>query len=426
MKCFKKEIKRKKFLAINSIPISTSKSSGFSLAISNNKKVICFGNNEYGALGNNPPNKIYPPNFLNTQEYISVSCGFSHSLLLNGNGKVFSIGNNSFGELGNLPLENRTFPEEIYLSGGYDGTNCVNISAGTYFSLILLDNGNVLSFGYNLDGALGLSDYENRIIPTLIPSISKAISISAGSRGSLVLLEDGKVLAFGSNEYGALGIGQLYEKTNVPVNVILEEKCVSISSGTDYSLFLTKKGNVYSSGHNEYGNLGTGNENDVFIPVKIQGKYIFICAGQINSFFIDKDGNLYGCGYGGDGNLGNGTFDNSSNVIKLPISNCIYISSGMVTFVLLSNGAFLTSGVNTNTYYQLGRDTGGVNSDTFGEINIDQIGTNKITVKIKNLFFGKIKLKQTIERGINYLRQINGKKYTYSYPLQNSYLEIIK
>jgi hypothetical protein len=46
---------------------------------------------------------------------------------------------------------------------------------------------------------LGVGDFENRIIPTLIPILNNIKQISAGAVNSMVLNNDKKYLSFGSN-----------------------------------------------------------------------------------------------------------------------------------------------------------------------------------------------------------------------------------
>ena len=49
-----------------------------------------------------------------------------------------------------------------------------------------------MSFGSNYDGQLGLGDYNDRYVPTLIPNLTNVVSISAGGYHSFFLLSKSK------------------------------------------------------------------------------------------------------------------------------------------------------------------------------------------------------------------------------------------
>ena len=82
-----------------------------------------------------------------------------------------------------------------------------NISAGTFYSLVLTENGQVYAFGDNGYGQLGLGDTNNRLVPTSIPMLNNIMQISAGMDYSLVLAENGQEKALGRNKGGQLGLG---------------------------------------------------------------------------------------------------------------------------------------------------------------------------------------------------------------------------
>jgi E3 ubiquitin-protein ligase HERC4 len=76
---------------------------------------------------------------------LQITSGSYNSLLLNTNNQIFSFGSNSNGQLGlNLPLSiNITIPTQIIIS------NIKQISCGNYHCLLLNNNGSVYSFGMN-------------------------------------------------------------------------------------------------------------------------------------------------------------------------------------------------------------------------------------------------------------------------------------
>src|SRR5437868_13177912 len=59
-----------------------------------------------------------------------------------------------------------------------------NISAGSFHSLILTNNGQIYAFGSNANGQLGLGDHSGKNKPTMIPTLNHMIQIATGHRHS--------------------------------------------------------------------------------------------------------------------------------------------------------------------------------------------------------------------------------------------------
>jgi hypothetical protein len=94
-------------------------------------------------------------------------------------------------------------------------------------------------------------------------------AISASWTHSLALMADGTVRAWGANKFGEIGtstVSQCGSATNSeacalsPVTVPLPP-ATGVSAGFSFSLAIVG-GQVYSWGHNEYGQLGSGGEEE--------------------------------------------------------------------------------------------------------------------------------------------------------------------
>lgn len=80
---------------------------------------------------------------------------------------------------------------------------------------LIYDGKELLVFGYNENGELGLSDNENRNKPTLLMQTDQIRLIVCGDSHTFILKQKGKLLTCGSNLYGQLGLGH-NEDRNVP------------------------------------------------------------------------------------------------------------------------------------------------------------------------------------------------------------------
>ena len=81
------------------------------------------------------------------------------------------------------------------------GKRVVAIATGGWHSMVLTDEGTMLSFGLGRDGRLGHGDEVGQLEPKVIDALRgvRVVAIAAGLEHSMVLTDDGKVLSFGSN-----------------------------------------------------------------------------------------------------------------------------------------------------------------------------------------------------------------------------------
>jgi alpha-tubulin suppressor-like RCC1 family protein len=136
-------------------------------------KVYCFGQREFGRLGNNSttagivssPNEVVKSNGTALDHIIKVSAGPRHTLALDDQGHVWSWGCNANGELGDGTTTNshRGYAAKVQYNGA-DLPNIVNISAGGVedagFSLATAEDGTIYAWGANSYGQLGTGTTE--------------------------------------------------------------------------------------------------------------------------------------------------------------------------------------------------------------------------------------------------------------------------
>ena len=91
-------------------------------------------------------------------------------------------------------------------------TNIRSVAAAESFSLALLSDGTVASWGGNVYGQLGNNGYkanwELGKSHVQVSGLSGVKAIAAANTHALALLSDGTVRTWGSNQYGQLGNGK--------------------------------------------------------------------------------------------------------------------------------------------------------------------------------------------------------------------------
>ena len=194
-------------------------------------------------------------------EAVSVSLGGSHSCALLDDGKVMCWGKNKYGQLGDGSATDRSSPVEV--SGL---TNAQSIALGGGHSCALLTDGKVMCWGFNNHGQLGDGTTSARIFPVEVSGITTATSIAVGSEHSCAVLTDGKVLCWGSNSEDQVRgsqesrYGSADPDSTTPIEVSGIPTAVSISSGHSHSCALLTDGKVNCWGSNDYDQLGGRSE----------------------------------------------------------------------------------------------------------------------------------------------------------------------
>lgn len=99
------------------------------------------------------------------------------------------------------------------------GIQVEQIAAGLWHTACISVEGRVYVFGGNQFGQLGtgVDQAENvpKLLETPILESKRAKVVSCGARHSAVLTEDGQVLSWGWNKYGQLGLGDSIDR-NIP------------------------------------------------------------------------------------------------------------------------------------------------------------------------------------------------------------------
>ena len=239
--------------------------------------------------------------------------------------------------------ENFTF---IVSKGPLVHQNMKTISAGYRHSLAIRSDGQLMSWGGNDSGELGIdtaSASANELSPVEVHASGRFIAVRAGQNDmynhSLALKKDGTVWAWGSNEYGQIGDGNsgAINDRHEPVQVENLSGIVEIDAGRAHNIALDSEGNIWLWGQNTNGQLGTSDNIDSYTPVMLTGlpKIQSIAAGKNHTLALAMDGYVWAWGYNSDGQLGvnDNTDKNYPVQVMAPsvsgyLSNVVAISAG--------------------------------------------------------------------------------------------------
>jgi surface protein len=176
----------------------------------NDSRVLCWGENTYGQLGiGNFTTYTYPVPINDTNAYKAISMGSYHACGIRANdSRVLCWGRNNYGQLGNgsngTINANSSTPILVADSSAY-----TMVSAGeTQTCGIRANDSRVLCWGTNNGGELGIGNDTAYFVPTLINDTAAYSTISAGFFYTCgVRTNDSRVLCWGLNSNGRFGNG---------------------------------------------------------------------------------------------------------------------------------------------------------------------------------------------------------------------------
>ena len=304
--------------------------------------VQCWGNNDFGQLGNgtNSGSNIRV-NVSGLAGGTTIVAGGNHTCILSGD-DVWCWGQNSQGQLGDGTRTDRNIPVKVL-------SDAVDITAGLDYTCAVMIYGQVMCWGNNDQGQLADGTKIDRARPTLAALISGISNVDAGrnkscgltSSGLLRCLSEGAAQEIGGiipvsgglpeagldvavNRFGPVVMALI--KNGVPVafqsgqfRAISDvSQAIDVDSGLGHACALLSNGTVECWGANYYGQLGRNSKisnQDAQFVLNLSsawqlavGKY-HACVLITSS--IPGTDDIQCWGLNKDGQLGNGANENS-------------------------------------------------------------------------------------------------------------------
>ncbi|KAK1335904.1 hypothetical protein QTO34_003703 [Cnephaeus nilssonii] len=224
-------------------------------------------------------------------------------------------GANSYGQLGLGHKEDVFLPQQLK---DFCKPVCVRrITGGGGHSAVVTDGGSLFVCGLNKDGQLGLGHTEDVLYFTPCKSLigCPIQQVACGWDFTIILTENGQVLSCGSNSFGQLGVPQGLKDVWVPGSIpLLREEVVSIAAGLRHALAATVTSFLYGMGTGLASSgrrLCPGQTLPLFLtakePSRVTGlensKAICVVAGSDHSASLTDSGELYVWGSNKHGQL---------------------------------------------------------------------------------------------------------------------------
>ncbi len=277
----------------------------------NDSRVMCWGKNTEGELGDGTTSDKYTPTLINdSSAYLMVSASHTHTCAIRANdSRVLCWGGNVDGEIGDgTTTSPRLNPTLANASYGFK-----YISTGIYDTCAIRANDSrMLCWGGNTYAQVGDGTAVNpRPNPTLTNITVGFFAATNGERFSCgIRINDSRVMCWGTNGEGELGDGTISTRLN-PVNINDAAAYIAISSGQYHTCAIrANDSRMLCWGYNNYGQLGDGTGNTRLNPVLVNVSYGFsaVTTNYYTTLGIRaNDSRIIGWGTNAQDQTGDGT-----------------------------------------------------------------------------------------------------------------------
>ena len=289
-------------------------------------ELYVWGENEYGQLGlghcEDQSSKYSCISFVD--DIKAVSCGYHHTIALLKSGICYVWGRNEVGQLGlgsGGDYNNVYSPQELKLR------DVTSVTCGEKYTIALTNRATCYVWGRNEVGQLGLGpgsggDYNNVYSPQEL-KLRDVTSVTCGEKYTIALVNKTKCYVWGHNRFGQLGLGH-NDDINSPQDIYLGKQFMSVSCGSDHTVALMIDQTIYVWGNNNDGELGLGDKISHNTPQQLiltDQNVISICCGRAHTMALTKEGQLYAWGFNSDGQLGIGHVNDNILPQKLKLEH---------------------------------------------------------------------------------------------------------
>lgn len=277
-------------------------------------KLYVWGNNSYGQVGDGTATETEceTPTLvkgLEDAEIREVQLSSANSAAITTDGALYMWGENSDGQLGIGSKDNRsTVAKRVE---GLKNVKTVSMNSYRGNNAAITRDGTLYMWGQNRAGQLGDGTTTNAYTPVR-PKLEEDVKVkqvALGNEHTVALSEDGQVYTWGYNYDGALGNGTTTgSKTPAKIEVGDGKKVAEVYADNNCSAALTEDGELYMWGDNNCGQLGDGSTTDKSLPNKVEissGKKVtefLLCHKSCMALL--SDGTVWAWGYSGSGYYG--------------------------------------------------------------------------------------------------------------------------
>ncbi|MEM9190489.1 MAG: hypothetical protein AAGF12_14990 [Myxococcota bacterium] len=276
----------------------------------------------------------------------SVAAGYDHSCAIGRGGRLLCWGNNEEGQVGDGTFgEDRPAPTSVVrpVSGW------VAVSTEEFTTCGIQGNGDLYCWGSGQRGQLGQGDQTRRPEPTRVP-IEGVVDVDVGRNHVCAIDNRGALYCWGANNEGTLGLGDAFGSPDyyTPQRVGTQTSWEKVSCSSGHSCGLQRDGSLFCWGRNTQQQIGQDDPSQQFRgPTQVPGRYQDVVAEQSHTCAVQTDGRLACWGLNEEGRLGVGDTTPRPSPTEIaeqgPFES---VSAGWFNTASIRNGALFLQGWN--------------------------------------------------------------------------------
>ena len=234
--------------------------------------------------------------------------GHAHACALLHSKRVVCWGSNSHGQLGNGTRTSSERPVAVNL-----GEDADDVAAGAEHSCALLHVGTIRCWGGNPNGEVGVTTHDDQLLPAApiaVPASGDFTAVTAGVAHTCALATGSSVYCWGSDRANQLRGGAGVVQSDSPLLVpALVAGIDSIEAGGSTTCVVAA-GRVYCWGLDDHFQRGTTAGDTMAAPVQKVGgdltNVVSVSVGLSHACAVTSAGELFCWGSNGAGEIGNG------------------------------------------------------------------------------------------------------------------------
>jgi len=347
--------------------VSIAAQANNSFAVKNDGSMWLWGGGSYGQFGDGATTNRLAPQLLSAISNVVAFCPGNSSMALKTDGTVWTSGYAADGELGNGYNTNQAlFAQALYVAlapkvsrpafspdgGEFLTDQSVIVSCATAgVDLHFTTNGAEPSVSDpTVSNGSSVSLSGTRLLRVkgfkagLLSSDSKSAWFHTNNSGllyeglysSYILTTNGVVWAWGSNDYGQLGTGDAVDRW-IPLAAAGATNVVAVSAGQQHTVALKSDGTLIAWGRNDEGEVGDGTGVQRFSAVAVtnlSGVKTFSC-GNLFTMAVKTNGTVWSWGYDTQGQLGdNGGSNQGAPILVSGLTNIVAVAGGVDNYGL--------------------------------------------------------------------------------------------
>lgn len=254
--------------AVQKLTAATTMSAGYyhNCALQSGK-AFCWGHNVKGQLGlgaGSASTASLPAEITTITDMTDLRASALGNCGIHKSGAVYCWGDNESGQLG-LPNAG-----PIVYAPTFVTKSALHMATGSDFTLVMDPSCVVSAVGAGGLGQLGLGVAGNKSTLTLIKAFTEISDIFAGGQTACAIKTNGDLYCWGDNTFGQVGNGKSGDTVLSPTKISGMQPVVHVAVGNGHTCAIDTSCHLYCWGHNQSGQLGTGNTKDSTIPIQIK------------------------------------------------------------------------------------------------------------------------------------------------------------